>query len=64
MARECLDTMSVNPVGYVAWKFIDKFWDLVPQNMFSIVRTGSKKLQLVAAVISGLDFIDIAVVSE
>ena len=54
--------MSANPVGYVARKFIDKFRDIVPQNMFSTVRTGGIKVQLV--VISGPDFIDIAVVSE
>ena len=35
---------------------------MVPQNMFSTVRTGEKKVQPV--VISGFDFIDIAVVSE
>ena len=54
--------MSANPVGYVARKFIDKFRGMVPQNMFSTVRTGGKNVQLV--VISGLDFIDIAVVYE
>ena len=54
--------MSANPVGHVALKFIDKSRDMVPQNMFSTVRTGGKKVQLV--VISGLDFIDIAVVYE
>ena len=54
--------MSANPVGYVARKFIDKFRDMVLQNMFSTVRTGGKKVQLV--VISGYDFIDIAVVYE
>ena len=54
--------MNANPVGYVARKFIDKFWYMVPQNMFSTVRTGGKKVQLV--VICDHDFIDIAVVSE
>ena len=54
--------MSANPVRYVARKFIDKFGDMVPQNMFSTVRTGGEKVQLV--VTSGHDFIDIAVVSE
>ena len=54
--------MSANPVGYAAQKFIDKFQDMVPQNMFSNVRMGGKMVQLV--VISGLDFIDVAVVYE
>ena len=52
--------MSANHVGYVAWKFIDKFRDMV--HMLITVRTGGKNAQLV--VISGLDFIDTAVVSE
>ena len=46
----------------VGRKFIDKFWDMVPQNMFSTVRTGGKNVRLV--VISGYDFIDISVVYE
>ena len=54
--------MSANPVGYVARKCIDKFRDMVPQSMFSTVRTGGRKVQLV--VISDYDFIDIAVVYE
>ena len=57
-----LNTMSANPVGYVARKFIDKVRDMEPQNVFCTVRTGWKKVQLV--VISGYDFIDIAVVSQ
>ena len=54
--------MNANPVGYVARKFIDSFRGMVLQNMFSTVRTCGKKVQLV--VISGHDFINIAVVSE
>ena len=50
------------PVGYVARKFIDYFRNMVPQNMFSNVRTSGTEVQLV--VISGLNLIDIAVVSE
>ena len=51
--------MSANPVGYVARWFSFGVW--CPKNMFSAVRTGGEKEQLV---ISGLDFKDIAVVSE
>ena len=40
VARKCLNTMSAKTVGYVARKFVDKFRDMVPQNMFSTVRTG------------------------
>ena len=34
VARKCLNTMSANPVGYVARKFIDKFRVMVPNQMF------------------------------
>ena len=54
--------MSENPLGYGTRKFIDKYWEMVLQNMFSTLHTGGKKVQLV--VISGLEFIDIEVVSE
>ena len=59
VARKCLNTMSADPVGYVARKFINKFRDMVPQNVFSTVRTGGKRVQLV--VISGHDFISYAI---
>ena len=62
VARKCMNTMSANPVLYVARKFIDQFRDMIPKNIFSTVRPGRKKVQLV--VIYGHDFIDLAIVFE
>ena len=56
-----MNLISANPIIYVAQTFLDKFRDMMPQNIFSTVRSGRKKVHLV--VISGLDSIALAVVS-
>ena len=62
VAGKCLDAMSSNPVSYVARKFIDYFWDMIPQDIFSTVCAGRENVQLV--VTSGLNFIELMVVSK